>query len=306
MRPHLAGGLSLVLLVIPILSFSVLASDADCSEPYDVLHYNITMTVDIDNEMLYGDTRITALSEVAGLDSITLDLTVLTVDAVLAGAETLSYSYQDPELTVYLGSPCGSGDTLEVGVLYHGHPGNEGPDGSGGFFFEGYPKRAFQIGLDLKVDQPSMGRYWFPCRDWPCDKATAEYHITVPGVTKTVICNGDLVGVDADSAANAITYHWNEPDPISTHLMTVTAGKYTELVDSTYTWIRHFVYPHQVDEATIHFQNVATMMDAFTYRYGPYPFERFGFVVVPQGDLHHQSPFETEHGDDGEQKGNQS
>jgi aminopeptidase N len=289
MRSHLAGALSFALVAITGSFSPAFASAGDCSEPYDVLHYDVTMTVDIENEIVYGDTKLTILSGPPGLDSVTLDFTVLGVDSVLAGAETLSYRYEDPVLTVYLDSTRYAGDTLEVGVTYHGHPGNEGSDGSGGFFFEGYPKRAFQIGLDLKADQPSMGRYWIPCRDWPCDKATAEYHITVVGINKAVMCNGDLVGVEADSAGNLITYHWEEPDPIATHLMTVHAGKYEELVDPTYPWIRHFVYPYQVDDAAIHFQNVATMMDALAGRYGPYPFDRFGYVVVPQKEMHHQA-----------------
>jgi aminopeptidase N len=288
-RLHLAGALVLVFFVVPASSYPGFALEDECSYPYDVLHYNITMTIDVDSEILYGDASVRALSQAAGLDSITLDFTVLAVDAVMSGSDTLAYRYEDPALTIYLDRPHNAGDTLEVGVFYHGHPGNEGPDGSGGFFFDGFPKRAFQIGLDLQAEQPSMGRYWFPCRDWPCDKATAEYHITVPGINKTVVCNGDLVGIVADSVDNLITYDWEEPDPISTHLMTVNAGKYTDLVDSTYPWIHYWVYPNQVDDATVHFQNIATMMDAFVYRYGAYPFERFGYVVVPEKEMHHQT-----------------
>jgi aminopeptidase N len=289
MRPHIAGALMLVILVIPASYHPGFALQDEHSRPYDVLHYNITMTIDIENEILYGDTRVTARSDVAGLDSIALDFAVLTVDAVMSGSDTLSYRHEDPALTIHLDRPHNAGDTLEVEVVYHGHPGNEGPDGSGGFFFDGFPKRAFQIGLDLEAEQPSMGRYWFPCCDRPWDKATAEYHITVPGVNKKVICNGDLAGVVADSVGNLITYHWDEPDPIATHLMTVHAGKYADLVDSTYPWIHYWVYPSQVDDATVHFQNTATMMDAFEYRYGPYPFERFGYVVVPLKEMHHQT-----------------
>jgi aminopeptidase N len=289
MKPHLVGVLALALFVTLISSRPGYGEEGGCSQPFDVLHYDITMTIDMESEILYGDTRVTALSEAAGLDSIALDLTVLTVDAVIVGTDTVCWDYEDPVLTLYLDHPYQVGDTLRARIVYHGHPGNRGPDGSGGFFFEGYPKRAFQIGLDLKAEQPSMGRYWFPCRDWPCDKATAEYHITVPGVNRAVICNGDLVGVVVDSTANLVTYDWEEAHPIATHLMTVNAGKYMEVVDSTYAWIHHWVYPNQVDDAVIHFQNVATMMDAFVYRYGPYPFDRFGYVAVPEKDMHHQT-----------------
>jgi aminopeptidase N len=289
MRLHSAGVAAIVTMLLPLLSHPGLASSGDCSEPYDVLHYDITTTIDLDLEVIYADTRITILSTAAGLESVALDLTTLTVDQVMAGSDTLGYFYEDPYLTVFLGQSCSIGDTLEIEVTYHGHPGNEGPEGTGGFFFEGFPKRAFQIGLDLKAAQPSMGRYWFPCRDWPCDRATAEFHITMHGINKKAICNGNLTSAVVDSTEDLVTYTWEEEHPISTHLMTVAAGRYADLPDSTCPWIHHFVYPSQVDDAAIHFQNVAAMMDAFSYRYGPYPFDRFGFVVVPQKEMYHQT-----------------
>ena len=289
MRLHMAGVAALMVMLLILLPHPGLASSSDCSEPYDVLHYDIAMTIELDPELIHGDTRIALLSMAAGLDSVTLDLTALTVDRALADGDTLAYRYDDPGLTVYLGQSYDAGDTLEIEVVYHGHPGNEGPEGTGGFFFEGFPKRAFQIGLDLKAAQPSMGRYWFPCRDWPCDRATAEFHVTVPGTSKKAICNGNLTSVVVDSTGDLVTYTWKEEHPISTHLMTVAAGRYADLPDSTYPWIHHFVYPSQVDDAAVHFQHIAAMMDAFSYRYGPYPFDGFGFVVVPQREMFHQT-----------------
>jgi len=262
----------------------------NCPHSFDVLNYNITLSIDFDNQVIYGDTRVTAVSEQADLSSISLDLTVLAVDAVLSGSgDTLEYVYNDPVLAVNLSESYAAGDTFLVRVIYHGRPGNEGSGGFGGFWFDGAPMMAYQMGVGLRADPPSMGKYWFPCWDAPCDKATADYTITVPGTGKKVVCNGVLVSATVDTLAGTATYVWSETHQIAPHLMTVHARRYTELVDSTYSWIHYWVYPPDADAAKIHFQNVDIMMDSFIQRYGAYPFSTFGYAMATKGDMEHQT-----------------
>ena len=261
----------------------------NCPHSYDVQNYNIALSIDFDNQLIYGDTKITAVSETADLSTINLDLTVLTVDAVLRGSDTLTYAYTDPVLSVNLGRSYAVGDTFQVRVIYHGHPGNEGTGGFGGFWFDGAPLMAYQMGVGIKASPPSMGKYWFPCWDWPCDKATADYSITIAGTGKKVVCNGILVSVTVDSLHNTTTYKWSETHEIPPHLMSVAARRYTEQVDSTYSWIHYWVYPPDADNAKIHFQNVHTMIDGFIQRYGPYPFSKFGYAEATKGDMEHQT-----------------
>jgi aminopeptidase N len=260
-----------------------------CPHSFDVLNYDVTMTIDVDAEVLYGNTRVTSVSQEASLSSISLDFAVLTVDSVLSGADTLAYVYADSVLAIDLGQSFAVGDTFEVRVVYHGTPGNEGAGGFGGFWFEGAPVTAFQMGVGLDADPPSMGKFWIPCWDAPCDKATADYRITIPGVGKKVVANGVLVSARLDSVGNTATYVWSETHQIAPHLMTVHARKFAELVDSTYDWIHYWVYPTQADAALTHFANVDLMMDAFIDRYGPYPFSKFGYVSAPKGDMEHQT-----------------
>jgi aminopeptidase N len=71
--------------------------------------------------------------------------------------------------------------------------------------------------------------------------------------------------------------------------MTVNAGRFKEIEDSTYSWIRYWVSPRQEADARIHFQNCDIMMDGFIERYGPYPFDKFGYVGESKGDMEHQT-----------------
>ncbi len=260
-----------------------------CPHSFDVLHYNISLYIDIGGETISGNTVITATAEEAGLDSIDLDLTVLGVDSVMSGGAPAAFVYDDPVLSIDLGASYAVGDTFEVQVFYGGTPGNEGPSGFGGFYFGGVPVHAYQMGVGLTADPPSMGKFWFPCWDWPCDKATSEYHISLAGTKTKARCNGDFVGTDYDSTANRTTWHWDNSYQIAPHCMTVNAGRFAELVDSTYAWITNWVFPTQAEDAEIHFENVALMMEGFLYRYGSYPFSTFGYVQEAKGDMEHQT-----------------
>jgi aminopeptidase N len=260
----------------------------NCPHSFDVLHYAIELAIDFDNQLIYGDTHILSVAQEDSLSEITLDLTVLEVDQVLSDGQALAYSYDDPTLTVYFPQAYAVGDSFDVEVIYHGHPGNEGMAGFGGFYFAGATITAFSMGVGLYTSPPSMGKYWFPCWDWPCDKATAEYRITVPD-DRTAVCNGLLVETIHNPEEETTTYVWLETHQIAPHVMSVTARQFAELVDPVYDWIYYWVYPSQVNNAQIHFSNVATMMDGFIERYGPYPFDKFAFVAAPKGDMEHQT-----------------
>ncbi len=261
----------------------------NCPHSYDVLHYDITLLVDIATETLDGNTVVRSQSAEAGLSAIDLDFTILTVDSVFSSGLPAIFVHNDPVLTVTLDQPYAAGDTFEVQVYYHGTPGNEGPSGFGGFYFAGVPTHAFQMGVGLEADPPSMGKFWFPCWDWPCDKATAEFHITTPGINKKVICNGTRTGISVDSVAATVTYDYEMIYPITPHCMTVNVGRFTELQDSTYPWMSHWVFPVSAEDAVIHFENCPIMMGGFIERYGPYPFDDFGFVAESKGDMEHQT-----------------
>lgn len=287
MRRHARLPFTGALLLTLIAGPPVLA--AQHSHSYDVLHYDITLTVDIEMELISGNTLIRSECLEAGLDSITLDLALLGVDSVLSEGIPIAYSHESPVLELNLAHPYAEGDTFEVRVFYGGHPGNTGPDEMGGFYFRGVPKLAFQVGMNRVLNPFGMAKFWIPCWDQACDKATAEYHITVPGTGKKIICNGVLAGVDPDTLAGTVTYHWIEDYPIAPCLMTVNAGRFAEIVDSTYDWITYWVYPRLVDDAVINFENVPAMMDVFTEAFGPYPFPKCAYVAVPTADVGHQN-----------------
>ncbi|MBM3287835.1 MAG: hypothetical protein FJY88_10870 [Candidatus Eisenbacteria bacterium] len=261
----------------------------NCPHDFDVLHYAIDLEIDFATSRIGGSTLVRSMSELDGLQQIVLDLAALTVDSVRTSTGPLSFLRQNPYLTVYLERPYDAGEIFEVEVFYRGTPTNEGSGGFGGFYFSSTNGGiAYQMGVGLYAYPPSMGKCWFPCWDWPCDKATAEFRIKVPDGKKAV-CNGVLLREERDEDSRSVTYTWSETHQIAPHVMMVAASNYSELVDATYDWIHYWVYPSQVGNAPTHFSNVHTMMDAFVSRYGPYPFGKFGYVAAPKGDMEHQT-----------------
>jgi len=272
-----------------ILAFIVSAMAGGEMQSYDVLHYDIALNIDVEGELLSGSAAISSLCIEPGLDQIELDLAVLSVDSVLSDGAPIAFSHDDNVLTLDLGHSYAPGDTFTLEIFYGGHPGNTGFDQMGGFYFSGVPKMAFQVGIDRGSNPFGMARYWIPCRDQSCDKATTSYRITVPGTEKKVICNGVLASVHRDSLAGTVTYHWIEDCPVAPCCMTVNAGRLSQIIDSTYDWISYWTYPRLADEALLNFEHVPAMMDVFTGAFGPYPFPKCAYVAVPTADVSHQN-----------------
>lgn len=251
---------------------------------FDVQHYEIRLQVNTSNSTLTGQTDIVVESEADDLAAVLLHLKTLTVSAVRIGATALAYTHTGDNLTVQLDRVYTAGELLTLTVDYAGTPSHEA---WGGFWF--HPEMAFNMGVGLYSDPPSMARNWFPCFDEPQDKATVTAHYTVRDDWKAV-GTGLLTAVTPNPADHTITYSWNEPHPTSTYLVSISAADWAAIPDPVYpALICNYVLPGDSVHAITSFQNVHHMMDAYTTRYGAYPFDKFGFVGVRIGDMEHQT-----------------
>ena len=144
------------------------------------------------------------------------------------------------------------------------------------------------MGVGVNTTPPSCGRTWFPCYDRPCDKATVDLTATVP-LDKTVVANGLLASVDSSGANH--TWHWSHDFPTSTYLIAMSVAPYRVLSDSVVTDPRIKVYFHTGYrlKATVSFQYVDLMMEAFEAKFGTYPFDKFAYMTTLRGDMEHQT-----------------
>lgn len=261
-----------------------------CPDSFDMVHYELHISVDHGAALLDGDAFLTFRSLKEGLSGIRLDLRALTVSGVTRNGTPLLFDHTGDTLLVTLDSPLPLGDTAVVEIAYGGVPDNEGGGGFGGFWITPYPVTDYSMGIGLYTDPPSMGRYWFPSVDQPCDKVTCDI-IATTTLAKTAVANGYLDTVIVDSTAGTKEWRWREEHPITTYLMALSIGRYSAIPDGSDGRIVYYVHNSMTDLAAGTFANVDLMMDAFEGLFGPYPYpgDKFSFVTTPLGDMEHQT-----------------
>ena len=248
-------------------------------EPINVLHYDLSIAIDRETETIDAIAGVELVPTEDNLTNFKLFLKELTVSQVTGAS---SFSQDADSLFITLPSPASTSDTLDLVIHYSGAP----PEESwGGFHF--HPYVTYHMGVGF-VSDPSMGKYMFPCHDRPSDKASFDFHITVPD-TLYAVANGDSAGV-TDNADGTLTYHWTLDQPMSTYLAAISIADYTVLHDSTDSRIYYYVYSWDVEDALGSFQHVDLMMAQFESVYSPYPWDcKFSYVQTPIGDMEHLS-----------------
>jgi len=240
---------------------------------YDVDHYEIEMTVDPATAELVAVTTITATAEQT-LATFNLDLVGLSVSSVTVDGAAADYVREGPELRI---SPVGgivAGEGFSVSVAYSGRP--ELID-------------LISVGLQFGwiqtpegiyvVAEPDGARTWFPSNDHPLDKATFTFRITVPKPL-TAVANGALV--ETIDNGDSQTFVWDLESRTATYLATIVIGEYerieTEGPDGIL--IRDYIPTSFDGVVPSAFDVTADAMELLAEWFGPYPFDRYGHIVV--------------------------
>ncbi len=248
----------------------------------DVVHYIVSLDIlDFEKEEISGITDLQIVLKKDNLDEIVIDLLSFVVDSIWIDEININnYSYNGSIIKIPLDTGLPKGSAVLISVFYHGNPSRD--PGWGGFYFgEGY---AYNMGIGMRSNPHSFGRSWYPCMDNFVDRATYDYFITVKqGLT--VVCSGTLAEIFKNKNGT-ITYHWNLRNSIPAYLSSVSISDYLALTD-TLKGIRRaipsciYVKPTDSLRAVQSFKNLSKYLEAFEYMFGPYAWERIGFVSVP-------------------------
>ncbi len=155
-------------------------------------------------------------------------------------------------------------------------------------YYSGVPSRSptpYNIGMIFTptavytLSNPDAGRYYWPCYDHPWDKALVDWNITVRS-DWLAAANGIRTGI-TDNGNGTRTHHWVCSSPVATYVMGFAAGPYVEFLQQAGALpIQNFVLPGQLNNAQVDFANLPEMIGFFGDTYGPYPFEKYGHMVV--------------------------
>lgn len=190
---------------------------------YDVLHYRIDVRLDESARRVDGVTEVTLRPLRSSIDTVALDAVDMTIDGVsiVDGDRVprpLGWRYDSTQLRVVLPAPLRHGEQRTLRIAYSCRPLRGlyfvGPDAS----FPDDPRQIWTQG------QGEDNRHWFPCYDFPNDKATSEVLMTVDTALQA-LSNGAL-RARRDNGDGTATWHWTQDQPHSSYLVMLAAGRY--------------------------------------------------------------------------------
>lgn len=252
------------------------------SDTIDVLHTDLFLDFTLWSEqILQASASINLEVLIDGVDSFVFDLEAFTVDSVLLNGLTAGWEHNPPLLVITPITPANTGETYEVEIYYHGEP-QEDASGLGGFYWQN--DFAYNIGVGIDADPHSFGRAWFPCFDNFVERSTYTLNVLTNGA-RTVYCGGmpePPIEVGQDSLLSV----WNIQETLPSYLLSVSVGNY---VRSEFTfeglerdipvWIA--AQPQDTTAALSSFSTLLSCLQGYEYYYGPYAWERVGYVLVP-------------------------
>ena len=243
---------------------------------YDAVHYDLVLHVDPAEPDISAETTLTAVAQ-QGLSSFNLDLVGLDVGSVTVDGVDASFDREARELIVTPARPIASGAEFTVEVAYAGVP---SPASSAVPFGGGWQRAE---GVVYVVDQPDGAASWFPVNDHPLDPATFTITLDVPPGSDTVTSGVAVSGQGEPDQADV----WEIPEQTAPYLVALAVGDFERLdqepaegVDLT-VW-----YPEGLSPAALApFDAHADMLGYFGERFGPYPFDRYGALVIDDPEL---------------------
>jgi len=266
----------LVLIVQYLVSFAQ-ASDSRLDSS-DIIHFDLNLSIkNLPSKNISGLARIIFKSKVSDLTYARFDLEALNVDSVKSNQLHLSFNQKGNSLLVSFIQPLKMNDTITIEIFYNGQPISD--NRWGGFYYSG--QYAFNMGVGFDAKPHNFGRCWFPCYDNFIERATVSTHITTDSGFMAV-CGG-LPQPKTTNPDGSITWHWNLSQAVPSYLVSVAVGKYALVNQNNVLPVETYLAsePRDTQNFKLSFANLKKAYDTFVKLFGPYRFDRVGFVGVP-------------------------
>ncbi len=255
---------------------------------YDVKHISIDIKLDLPNKIVEGKVTTEISPVVDDFTSFKVDAAGMKIKSVkgwihlhtdnselAVDYEDLKYDYDNNEITIYTKGKIAKGFPYKYRVEY------TTTDPEKGLYFIGptttFPSKPYQV---WSQGEGEDNRYWFPCYDYPNDKATTEMHVTVDKSYQT-LSNGILKD-KKDNADGTVTWNWYVGKPHSSYLVMLAAGNW-DLIEESWEGIpiSSFVAPGKKEWGEHSYRNTADIVKFFSENIGfKYPWESFLQVEV--------------------------
>jgi aminopeptidase N len=236
---------------------------------YDVSHYDISLRYAPGARRIHATTKITATAT-QDLSRFDLDYRGPRISNLLVDGQPADFRRRGQELIV-TPSPIAEGSDFQVTVVYAGRvrPLTDA-DGS----LEGWVPTGDGAYV---ADEPRGSPTWFPCNDYPTDKATYGLRLTVPRGRKAF---GNGILEERVHHSRRTTFVWRQDDPMATYLATATNGRF-KLRSSTVNGMPSFVAldAREARKARKPLRKIPAILTLFSTSFGDYPFAATGAIV---------------------------
>ncbi len=262
---------------------------------WNLLYYKIDITPDYERKYVTGTNSITF--------SVLQPDTILQID-LQAPMRITSVRWKDKSLVfkhskedtylVIFPTLIKAGEKQTISIHFEGEPKEslKPPYDNGWIWAKDLNGRPF-ISVACEGSGASI---WLPCKDVLFDEPDngVSFSITVPD-TLIAVANGRLKKKSAGKQGTT-TYTWKLVNPINNYNIIPYIGKYVNWHEN-YAGLKgkldcdYWVLDYNLTKAKNHFKQIDTMLRAFEYWSGPYPFYEDSYKVVeaPMDGMEHQS-----------------
>ncbi|MCW8133484.1 MAG: HEAT repeat domain-containing protein [Planctomycetota bacterium] len=240
----------------------------------DVRHIKIEVALDVKKKSVAGVARLTMRPFTDDVTSVELDAVELNVARVECDGRALSFDNTGEMLIVRFPRPLLPERDATVSVTYAATPRR-------GLYFVGpdkfNPKKHREV---WSQGQDEDNRHWFPCFDYPNEKATSELVATVPG-SWFCLSNGKMLSRRKNRDGTA-TFHWKQEVPHVSYLITLCAGEFSE---STGAWsgipVNYYVPPGREADGERSFGRTPEMVKFYSELIGVrYPYAKYAQITA--------------------------
>ncbi len=239
----------------------------------DVRHIKLEITPDFEAKTLSGLCTLTVSAINEGTEFVELDAAEMKIKEVRVRGKDAHFHYDGQKLCVHFEKPPVPDRPFDIAIEYSTTPRRGayfvGPD-------DAYPDKHREMWTQ---GQDEDSRYWFPCFDYPNEKATTEVIARVPkGMVS--LSNGRLVKVV--KKADHELHHWSQAVPHVAYLVTLVIGEYVKIKDQ---WdgieVSYLVPPGREEDGKRSFGQTPRIVEHFSKMTGVrYPYEKYAQITA--------------------------
>ncbi len=251
--------------------------------PIDVRHIDLHLRVDMDAHRLTGSCALTMSVLFEEIREVTIQAAEMEIERVAFSSKRrpqplpLEFDHDGQNLRVVLDRALRYGQEFTLTIAYQTAP-------RIGMNFVGSTAGDPQMARQAHTQgQPEYAHYWFPCVDFPNERATMTIAARVPQ-HNFAISNGRLEQVEEHPETGERTFHYTESAPFAAYLATLAVGEFSEIRDAFGdTPVLYYVRPGQEEHARRMMGDTPAMLEYYSNHFGiRYPYEKYAQVCLEE------------------------